>query len=140
MSLHRSTRPRLVTTLVALTLFLFGSNFCLVGAFAGPAAVACHADPSASPAHSCCRTHPAKAARGPAAPASNAPCCMSMSQVVAPEVAKQSQSCPHSADVIAEIDVEAGFSPTQAPARSDARLRPDPFPLGPLGSRAPPVY
>ena len=144
----RSSRlPRVATTLIALALFLTGTNYCLVGLLGANAggAMACHALPAAERAADsapACASHCGHAAptRSPA-PTHTPPCCIVATAVAAPVAEKP---------IVVHADVAALALATaaerfEAPAvhralvLKDHSPPADPAPLAPLSSRAPPL-
>lgn len=78
-------RVRVATILVALALFVGGSNYCLLAALAGTP-MACFAPPGATPAAGSHCSHHSGGHRGTAPAAS--PCCVNLAPVAAVHVAK----------------------------------------------------
>jgi hypothetical protein len=135
--------PRLSTSLIALALFLTGTNYCLVGALGSHAdgAMACHAAPRADSAPACgshCdQTAPARSQ----APAHTPPCCLVATAVAAPSAEK-----PITCDLDwAPLAITTPAEALPAPSVHRAAVFTDPSPpatpaaLAPLASRAPPL-
>ncbi len=109
---HTSWRTALTAT---LALFLFGSNYCLVSAFATPTSersgVDCHArTPAAESGGSCC--HPVADDTPAPSPSGGSPCCMLLTSVSAVALDKLAPSVP----MPAIIDVALITSVTDLPS------------------------
>ena len=140
----RSSRvPRVATTLLALALFLTGTNYCLVGTLrAHGGTMACHALPTADTASSCASHSSHAAPVRSNMPVHTAPCCIVATAVAAPAAEKPTTSdCDWT-----PIAIVTAAGTLDAPAVRRARILTDhsppadPAPLAPLSSRAPPVY
>jgi hypothetical protein len=134
--------PRALSSLVALALFLAGSNYCLVGALSahGKPVMACHAAP-ASEAASACTSHCGHSAPARSQAAVHTPpCCIVVTPVSTPSAEKPAlihDAAPLALLSAAEalpapaLRVEAVHSEHAPPA--------DPASRAPLSSRAPPL-
>ena len=133
--------PRVFTSLLALALFLTGTNYCLVGALGarGSTAMACHAMPSTDPAPSCSACGHAAPARSPS-PAHTAPCCIVITTVVAPSAEKPTLTELDWAPLALATPVEVIPAPAarRALALNEQSPPADPASRAPLSSRAPP--
>ena len=90
-------RSSSATLAATLALFLFGSNYCLVSAFAsatpGRAGIDCHArTPAAEAGGSCC--HPVADDAPAPEPSGGSPCCMLLTSVSAIALDKLAPSIP----------------------------------------------
>lgn len=136
-----AARRALASTMLGL--FLFGSNYCLVGVYApdGTGALpACHASAAQAPSpSSCCQ--PARDASSPTEPASSSvsPCCM-RATTAAPQAEKWIE-----AELSLAVLLPLAAAAASAPPATVLELRTDPprpraRTLGPpSGNRAPPL-
>jgi hypothetical protein len=131
-----------------LALFMLGSHYCLVGALmpGGMDAMACHA-PVAVEAGEAHAAMPACHGKAPsqkgedAAPASQAPCCVALTPVVAPQIDKLA-----SEDESLLVPVAFAPAPLRSPATAGLLLRAPPespplaaAPRAHASPRAPPI-
>lgn len=142
MSQLSRTRARAVMA-TALSLFLLGSNYCLLAVAAdwagGVSTPDCHVAVAAEPSGSCC-SGGAEQAPPPAASAHEFPCCMKLAPATAPTLAKAEPVQAPAGHAV--LEPEAPFAAdVLARALILERAGPDPSadPRLPRASRAPPL-
>ena len=134
--------PRALSSLVALALFLTGSNYCLVGALGahGGSAMACHAAPAANSASSCSSHCGHSAPARSQAPVHTPPCCIVVTMVTTPAAEKPALVASDAAPIAFACETQAPVPSVRiAFFRSDHAPPADPASRAPLSSRAPPL-
>jgi len=135
-------------SLAVLLLFVFGSEYCVVTAFATPApgrtGVRCHAMPAANAARAgaaCCRER--MAGHPPARPAArhDSPCCMALATVSGPQLERHELATSLSFEEPAPLlPLPASAVPASRAVHREHRAGPLAAPAGaPLALRAPPL-
>ena len=147
MTRMRSNPSRRSQALTVLLLFLFGSDYCLVSAFASPApgrtGVQCHAPlaASANPAMvSCCRGQMAGRAHPRPAARHGSPCCMALSTVSSPQLHRHdARPILTVAEPALRASLPSASIPASRPLHREHRAGSPASPAGgPLALRAPP--
>ena len=134
----RSSSAMLAAT---LALFLFGSNYCLVSAFASPtserAGVDCHArTPAAESGGSCC--HPVADDAPAPEPSGGSPCCMLLTSVSSIVLDKLVPSAPMPAIIDLSLATTVVELPSEVFTLDDSPPPAARHAGGPSSDRAPP--
>jgi hypothetical protein len=124
-----------------LALFLFGSNYCLVSAFAPATSersgIDCHARaPAAEGAGSCC--HPVADKTPAREPSGGSPCCMLLTSVSTIALDKLAPSAPMPAIIDLSLATAVVDLPTEAFTLDDSPPPAARHAGGPSSDRAPP--
>ena len=131
-----------VPALAALLLFLFGSNYCVVSAWATPGrnrtGLECHATAGAQP-HACCAARAAGARKAHPVRTPESPCCMSLTSTSGPHLDASGVASGPSSVVPDAAPFRPAAATSVVPRASDPRAVPlAALAGGPLAQRAPP--